>query len=208
MMIQFKDYKKNYGNTLILEFPVMELEHNIYWLKGENGSGKTTLIKSIAGLVPFEGEISVEGFHIKKHRIQYRNIVNYAEAEPLYPGFLTGSDLARFYAKVKSADAGQVTSLIKAFGISDYIANKTGTYSSGMAKKLSLALGFMGRPKLILLDEPLITLDQHAVEALKNAIVECYRAGVSFIITSHQEIDFTGFSPSRLLVQDKKIVQL
>jgi ABC-2 type transport system ATP-binding protein len=184
-MIQFTDYKKFYGDNLIIDIPVLTLKHNIYWLKGENGCGKTTIIKSIAGLVPFDGTISVNGIDIKNQRLQYRSIVNYAEAEPLYPGFLTGDDLVRFFAIAKKANAAQVDSLIDAFGIKSFIGKKTGTYSSGMGKKLSLALGFMGQPKLILLDEPLITLDVPSVEKFKKIITEYYEAGVSFIITSH-----------------------
>lgn len=207
-MIEFSGYKKYFGNILAVDIPLLKLAQNLYWLKGENGSGKTTLLKSIAGLIPFDGNISVEGIDIRKQRTDYRSIVNYAEAEPLYPGFLTGMDLVRFYADTKKAEKKQVEGLIAAFGIAGYADNKVSTYSSGMVKKLSLALGFIGNPKLILLDEPLITLDQQAVKILQDLIEEYYRGGVAFLVTSHQEITFSHISPSRLLVKDKTMVPL
>jgi len=206
-MLLFEGFKKQYGSTTIISVPTLELPHGIYWLKGENGSGKTTLIKSISGLIPFDGRIAVDGTDIKTNRMAYTLSVNYAEAEPVYPGFLSGTDLINFYAQTKKAPAKQVTELISSLGIANYADNKTGTYSSGMAKKLSLVLGFMGNPKLILLDEPLITLDQRSVAALQSLIQQCYVGGVSFLITSHQEITFDTLMPTRLLIEDKTLIR-
>ncbi len=186
--------------------PNLTLPHDLYWLKGENGAGKTTLIKSISGLIPFEGTISVDGTDINKKRVAYRQKVNYAEAEPLFPDFLTGNDLIQFYKKTKNAHEAQIGLLVEALGIGSYAAHKVGTYSSGMTKKLSLVLGLMGQPKLILLDEPLITLDQQSVAALQQILEDYYRNGISLFITSHQEITFAGKPSTRLAVHDKTII--
>lgn len=185
-MLHFNNYKKSYGLATVVSIPHLHLEKGIYWLKGENGSGKTTLLKSVAGIIPFEGSITVNGTDIRKQRMQYKRVVNYAEAEPVYPSFLTGNDLLRFYLKTKGGSEKDSTTLMQAFGIDKYIHAKAGTYSSGMAKKLSLLLAFIGKPALVLLDEPLITLDRDAVELFQNTIVRHYQAGVSFLITSHQ----------------------
>jgi len=205
-MLSFANYKKQFGNTTIISIPELELAHGIYWLKGENGSGKTTLIKSISGLIPFDGRIAVAGNDIRTNRMLYTSIVNYAEAEPLYPSFLSGTDLINFYKQTKNATETQANALIDTLGIAGYAGNKTGTYSSGMAKKLSLVLGFLGSPKLILLDEPLITLDLQSVQALQMLVQQYHANGVSFLITSHQEITFDMLAPVRLLIKDKTLV--
>lgn len=183
----------------------MQLDGPFYWLKGENGSGKTTLFKSMAGLIPFSGSIEVLGVNINKDRIGYRLAVNYAEAEPVFPSLLTGTDLIKFYTQTKKADATQVATLIAALGIGGYIGSKVGTYSSGMLKKLSLVLGFIGNPKLILLDEPLITLDHQSVANLVNLIETYISQGVTFIITSHQEIVLNRHPAIRLSIIDKTL---
>jgi ABC-2 type transport system ATP-binding protein len=205
-MLKFEQYKKQFGGNTVISIPELELGSGAYWLKGENGSGKTTLIKSIAGLIPFEGTITVGGKDIRKERAVYTSKVNYAEAEPLYPDFLTGEDLIRFYKGTKMGADAHVKHLVGAFGIGAYKDNKIGTYSSGMAKKLSLVLAFMGQPELILLDEPLITLDQEAVGALQSLIQGRRADGVSFLITSHQEISLGIISPSRLSIKNKTLV--
>lgn len=202
-MIRLTNYRKSYNNNLVLALPDLKLEHKLYWLKGENGIGKTTLLKSIAGIIPFEGEITVDEVSIKQHPIRYRQLVNYAEAEPVYPGFLTGNDLIRFYQKTRQAEQKQVDELIGAFGIGRYSSDKIGTYSSGMAKKLALVLAFTGNSNVILLDEPFITLDQQAQQTLNFLIEKYSTAGTTFLISSHQA--FVQLNPTTLLVADKTI---
>lgn len=204
-MLRFTNYRKQYGDYLVLEVPSLELKSGIYWLKGENGSGKTTLMKSVAGLVPFDGQIAVNGIDIRRQRDNYMRVVNYAEAEPLYPAFLTGNDLIDFYIDTKKGDRNLVEDLSVHLGVDKYAASKVGTYSSGMTKKLSLLLAFVGYPKLILLDEPLITLDQQSVQTLQHIVLERSGEGVSFLITSHQEIHFESEPASRIFIEDKKL---
>ena len=138
--------------------------------------------------------------------MEYRHCINYAEAEPLYPEFLKGIDLVHLYAYTKKAAASQVNLMIKRFGVSSYINNKVGSYSSGMAKKLSLLLAFMGKPKLILLDEPFITLDQQAKIVVEELIAEYHNKGTAFIIPSHQEFMLPGNSQAFAIVLENKTI--
>ena len=187
-MLSITDFKKKYAGNQhpVLSIPELNVDAGIYWFKGENGSGKTSLFKSIAGLIPFEGTIVVNGFNIIQHRMTYTKLVNYAEAEPVYPAFLTGTDLIEFYKHTKGGSFP--AALFESLGVEKFMHQKTATYSSGMLKKLSLVLGFMGNPQLILLDEPLIALDVAAVEALQLMILQFSRQAVSFLITSHQPL--------------------
>ncbi|MGV3539991.1 MAG: ABC transporter ATP-binding protein, partial [Rufibacter sp.] len=87
------------------------------------------------------------------------------------------------------ATQGQAEQLANTLGAEEFLHKATGTYSSGMMKKLSLVLAFLGQPSLILLDEPLITLDTATVQAMYTLIKERHRQGVSFLLTSHQDIE-------------------
>jgi ABC-2 type transport system ATP-binding protein len=187
-MLTISDFQKKYpgSDKAVLSITQFHIDKGIYWIKGENGSGKTSLIKSIAGLIPFNGTITVNGCNIANNRMAYTKMVNYAEAEPQYPGFLTGKELVDFY---KSTNGGDLpATLMTALGTEKFLHQKTAVYSSGMMKKLSLVLAFTGNPQLILLDEPLIALDAEAVETLQNTIATYCSKGVSFIITSHQPL--------------------
>lgn len=208
-LLHLSNYQKSYdhGSATVLQIAQMNLPKGLYWLKGENGSGKTTFLKSVAGLIPFQGNISVEGTDLRKQRTHYRHIVNWAEAEPVYPDFLTGNDLIAFYQSAKGESTGTLKSLVFRLGVEKFLHQKTGSYSTGMTKKLSLVLAFMGQPKLILLDEPLITLDTQTVPIIGQLIREQHQNGVSFLISSHQPVDeTTGLTSSTLTIRDHTIV--
>ena len=84
-----------------------------------------------------------------------------------------------------------------------YIDSPLGTYSNGMLKKLSLVLAFIGTRRLVLLDEPLITLDSQALKILYQWIVDKNtQDGTSFLLSSHQELNTeTLFFAQEILVE-------
>lgn len=186
-MINFVEFKKKYGAFTALQISQQSIPPGIHWLKGQNGSGKTTLLKCLAGLLPFSGNISLYELNAQQQRIGYREQVNYGEAEPLYPEFLSARDLIQFVAKTRRAQQSQIDSLGKALGVQQFLYQPCGSYSSGMLKKLSLVLALLGSSKLVLLDEPLITLDTSTVDQLYALIRHYASAGRSFLLSSHQE---------------------
>jgi ABC-2 type transport system ATP-binding protein len=206
-MLQFVNYKKAYGSYPALQIPNLNLDAGIYWIKGINGSGKSTLLKSIAGILAFDGDIVLDGtVSIKKQPVGFRKLVNFAEAEPLFPEFLTGAEMISLFADAKDAPKGQEKAYIESMGIQTYMDRPIGTYSSGMLKKLSLVLAFLGNPKLILLDEPLITIDTAALKILYSWISEQSQQGVSFMLSSHQALDAEELPKAgELLIQDQTL---
>jgi ABC-2 type transport system ATP-binding protein len=208
-MLSIENFTKHYNGVLALQIDVLDLARGIYWIKGKNGSGKTTLFKSIAGLLPFEGSIKLNGeLDQKTQPLAYRMLVNFGEAEPLFPDFLTAKDLIHFVSVAKKASATQKEQLIHTFGIHEFYDKPSGTYSSGMLKKLSLALAFLGSPSLIILDEPLITLDDHTVKQVYNLIKEYSSAGTSFLLSSHQHIGFTALPIQATYVVAQQTIKL
>lgn len=185
-MLHLTNFQKDYGATPVLTIDDWQLPAGLHWLKGPNGSGKTTLFRSIAGLLPFEGSITLDGLDCRRDAVPYRLRVNYAEAEPTFPPFLTAYELIRWVADAKQAPSGQANGLIEAFGVGTFQHTPVGTYSSGMLKKTSLIMAFLGQPALILLDEPLVTLDVAATQTVIRLVEEAHRQGVSFLLSSHQ----------------------
>ena len=186
----------------------MQFAEGVHWIKGENGSGKTTLFKSVVGLIPFEGEISLNGISLKKKPVDYRNLVNYAEAEPLYPGFLTAKDLIRFVGKTKGAGIDQQNFYSSAIGVDPFFEKPCETYSSGMLKKLSIALAFLGSPAVIVLDEPLITLDEDTKRILFGLIKDVLSKNTTVLISSHQLLENTMFAITASYRISNKTIQI
>lgn len=207
-MLQFQNFIKSYGNYPALKIENLSLETGIYWIKGVNGSGKSTLLKSIAGILAFDGDILLdENISIKKQPVAYRKLVNFAEAEPVFPDFLTGTEMIALFTAAKGAPARQEEQYIKNMGMQSFINRPVGTYSSGMMKELSLLLAFLGNPKLILLDEPLITIDMASLAILNTWIRDRYeQEGTSFLLSSHQILEDGSLPVSgELLVEEQTL---
>ena len=178
-------------------------------IQAPNGSGKTTFFRTLAGMLPFEGEIRMYDWDIRKQPIEYRLHINYGEAEPDYPEFLTANDLIQFVAQAKRVSSNQVQELIQILGIAPFLYQPTGTYSSGMLKKTSLVLAFLGQPKVIILDEPLITIDDATVQQVYELVRDYHARGVTFLLSSHQDFRFDALPIKQLFeVKDKKITEI
>ena len=186
MRLSVEKLRRAYGSHEVLAIPNWEIDEGIYWLQGENGAGKSTLFRTLAGMLPFEGNVILDQkFDLRRDPVAYRLRLNLGEAEPIYPAFLTPADLLTFVAEAKRSPAGQVEELVEALGI-NYLDQPMGSCSSGMVKKTSLALAFLGEPSVIILDEPLITIDLEARENLFSLIKEYHTRGVTFLLSSHQ----------------------
>lgn len=188
-VLSLTNLHKSYGNHEVLAIPKWSIGKGIYWIQGENGAGKSTLFRTLAGMLPYKGTLLLdERYDLRKQPVEYRLRMNLGEAEPLYPAFLTPADLLAFVAEAKRSPAGQMEELIKALGIS-FLDQTMGACSSGMIKKTSLALAFLGEPRVIILDEPLITIDQEARGALFKLIHHYCAEGVTFLLSSHQPFE-------------------
>ncbi|TDK43421.1 ABC transporter ATP-binding protein [Algoriphagus formosus] len=184
-MLEISQFKKNYSTGFKLQIEDLKLDEGIHLIKGENGSGKSTLLKAIAGIHDFEGDINWNEISIKSSPIAFRKKVNYSDAEPHFPNFLSLDELIRFTLKTKGGSKTQVESLKREFRIGDFSKNPISSYSSGMLKKAGLILAFLGDPSLIILDEPFTTIDLEAQNHLRNLILSSRKSGVTFLITGH-----------------------
>jgi ABC-2 type transport system ATP-binding protein len=209
-MLKIQNFSKSYTHHTIIAVENLEIPEGIHWFKGINGSGKSTFFRSVAGIIPFEGNISWNNLDIRKNAVAYRMEVNMSEAEPQYPDYLTSFDLLTFIAEAKKASPQQLTHLAEVLGVNVYWKTPIGTYSSGMLKKVSLLTAFLGKPKLIMLDEPLITIDDRSVQIVYELVKEySEKLGVSFLLSSHQDFRFEKLAIKNMyLVQNKTITQL
>jgi ABC-2 type transport system ATP-binding protein len=208
-MLRFDRFQKSYGNHPVLGIEELTISSGIYWLKGINGSGKSTLLKSIGGFLFFNGEITVDDTNLKKQGVSYRQKVNFADAEPIYPEFLTGWEMIKLFKQAKGGPINQEQHFIEKMNMQGYLTNPLGTYSSGMLKKLSIVLAFLGNPKLILLDEPLITIDTESLKVLYEWIITKHiEEDITFILSSHQPLDTSILSGVHEMSIEGKKLQL
>jgi ABC-2 type transport system ATP-binding protein len=208
LMLHITNLTKQYNSNTILNIPALHLNEGLYWLKGSNGSGKSTFLKIIAGLIPYKGNIKLYNYDLQKQPVAYKHCISYHPADAGLPSFVTGIELLQYYYHIRKGNS-TVNDIVDLFKLQHFVKNKVATYSSGMQKKLSLALSFVGNPKLILLDEPLSTLDVDTAAFLTQTIVALHKNGTNFILTSHQDFEFPDFKFTNILqVQHQQITIL
>ncbi|WP_375436338.1 ATP-binding cassette domain-containing protein [uncultured Hymenobacter sp.] len=208
-MLQLTNFRKAYHHQVVLQLETFTIPAGVYWLQGSNGSGKSTLLKSIAGVTSYEGDIMLhDRLNLKKQAAAYRRVVNFAEAEPLFPEFLTGVELIRLFKAAKNAPQQQEEFYVESMQMTSYVNEPVRTYSSGMLKKLSLVLAFMGRPTCILLDEPLTTLDAESLPILYSWITRHHdQHETLFLLSSHQAFEGGLLPPVREIRVEQQTVR-
>jgi ABC-2 type transport system ATP-binding protein len=181
---------KRFGDVVALDDLDLVIEAGtVFGLLGPNGAGKTTLVRILATLLaPTAGRASVLGHDVVREPLAVRRRIGLAGQFAAVDDELTGREnlemigrLSRLSSAEARARAGE---LLERFGLVDAAARRVATYSGGMRRRLDLAAGLIGRPPVILLDEPTTGLDPRSRQELWNAVEELRRAGTTVLLTT------------------------
>ena len=160
---------------------------SIYGFLGPNGAGKTTTIRLLLGLIrPSQGEISIFGLNLDRHRKAIlRNIGALVEAPSLYL-HLTGRENLQVVQRLANIPASRIDKVLRQMELVDAAHRKVAEYSQGMKQRLGLAMALLNEPQLLILDEPTNGLDPAGIrevrDLLKHLAAEC---GTTVFLSSH-----------------------
>src|SRR4051812_10759018 len=160
-MLKIKGLRKTYGNQIqALKGVNLEVPKGMFGLLGPNGAGKTTLMKILATLLePDEGAAELDGIDLLVQKGRARRALGYLPQEfGLYPT-LTAEQTLDYFCRLKGvADGGErralVGALLEKVNLTSARAQKVGGFSGGMRQRLGIAQALVGRPQLIIVDEP------------------------------------------------------
>ncbi|MFR4352298.1 MAG: ABC transporter ATP-binding protein [Roseburia sp.] len=154
-------------------------------LLGPNGAGKSTVIKSIAGLLRYQGQILINGKEARG--IEAKKLFAYVPELPAMYEALTVREHIDFiiHAYHLKVTEEEIERLLERFELSDKQDKLGNELSKGMMQKVSICCALIINPKVILLDEPMVGLDPAAIKELKQVVLELRREGVTVLISTH-----------------------
>jgi ABC-2 type transport system ATP-binding protein len=134
----------------------------VFGFLGPNGAGKTTALKVLAGLAhATAGSATINGVPVSAAG-EHRRELGYLAQDPRFYGWMTGRETLQYVARFRGADKNReswISNLLERVGIAEAADRRTSTYSGGMRQRLGIAQALVGRPAVILLDEPVSALD-------------------------------------------------
>ncbi len=206
-MLTVSNVTKRYGKVLACDDLSFHLEPgSMTVLLGPNGAGKSTIMKAIIGFLKYEGTIQVKGLPNKS--TQARRLLGYIPEMPsLYPN-LTVSEHMEFIARAYKLENYQarIDELFARFELSDKRKKFGDELSKGMQQKLNICLGLLPDPQVLLLDEPMIGLDPHAIKELKSMIEEMQQQGKTILVSTHIIDSIDMMWDRTLIMKDGKIL--
>ena len=183
-IIETKNLTKKYGSkAAVNQVSICVNRGDIYGLIGKNGAGKTTLIKMLLGLTdPNSGSITLMGQ--ENVCAARKRIGSLVEAPALYKKESAYENMKRF-AILSGATEEEIRELLDFVGLADTGKKKAGEFSLGMKQRLGIAIALLGKPELLILDEPINGLDPEGIKEIRDLILMLNSKGVSFVISSH-----------------------
>ncbi|MDO9059063.1 MAG: ABC transporter ATP-binding protein [Bradyrhizobium sp.] len=155
-------------------------------LVGHNGAGKTTLIKLMLGLIHAErGTVRVLDEDPAAGEFSARRQLGYLPENVAFNAALTGRETLAFYARLKRIKPASAWPLLERVGLMHAADRRVGTYSKGMRQRLGLAQALLGRPRVLLLDEPTTGLDPALRQTFYEILNELRDDGATVLISSH-----------------------
>lgn len=202
-MLNVSHVTKKYGKVVACDDLSFTLDPgSVTVLLGPNGAGKSTIMKSVIGFLRYEGEITVGGYPNKT--TDARRLLGYIPEMPsLYPN-LTVSEHMEFIARAyKLTDyKDRKEELFRRFELTDKQKKFGDELSKGMQQKLNICLGLLPEPRVLLLDEPMIGLDPHAIKELKLLLEEMRAQGRTMLVSTHI-IDSVDMLWDRTIIMDR-----
>ena len=182
--------RKSFGDTLVLDgLDLTVAEGTVFALLGPNGSGKTTTVDILSTLTSADaGEVRVAGCDVATDPRAVRRAIAVTGQFTAVDNLLTGTENLRLMADLLHLDrdtgTARAANLLERFDLVEAAATYPVTYSGGMRRKLDLAMGLMGDPRIVFLDEPTTGLDPRSRRAVWDVVRGLVAAGTTVLLTT------------------------
>lgn len=171
-----------------IQFEIEEGE--VFSLLGPNGAGKTTTISILNTLIgATSGTATIDGFDVQKDQMAVRRVIGVVPQDLALYQELSGEENLRFWGEMQGiapADLKhEIREKLALMELEDRARDRVKTYSGGMKRRLNLAIGLLGNPKLIMLDEPTVAIDPQSRRYILDWVKKINGEGTTILYTTH-----------------------
>ncbi|PAF28712.1 ABC transporter ATP-binding protein [Paenibacillus sp. 7516] len=187
-VLSVQHLKKKIGRKWIIKDVTFEVKPGeIFGFLGPNGAGKTTTIRMLVDLIkPTEGNIKVCGYDVNRDPERALQYVGSIVENPEVYTYLTGWENLEHFARMQpGVDHARIQEVVDIVRLDQRIHDKVRTYSLGMRQRLGIAQALLGRPRLLILDEPTNGLDPKGIKELRVFIKQLASEGMAVFVSSH-----------------------
>ena len=191
------------GHSAVCGVSLQVPECCVYGLLGPNGAGKSTILKMLTGILrPTSGKVLFDGHSWSRKDLA--EIGALVETPPVYEN-LTAWENLKVRALILGISDARIREVLDLVDLADTGKKKAGAFSLGMKQRLGLGIALLGRPKLLILDEPLNGLDPIGIQELREMIRRFPQEGITVIVSSHilseiaQTADYIGIIANGML---------
>ncbi|MBW1971682.1 MAG: ABC transporter ATP-binding protein [Spirochaetes bacterium] len=210
-MLKVDNIHTFYGKSHVLHGVTMEVKKGeVVGLLGRNGVGKTTTLRSIMGLTPAkQGKIEFDGVditHLKTYKIARLGIGYVPQGRRIFPLLTVLENLKTpiIKGKVEEKDINEIFEYFPR--LKERINQRGGTLSGGEQQMLAVARALMGKPKLMILDEPSEGLQPSMVEMVKETIISLNKKGIDVLVVE-QNLESALDVCQRIYVMEKGVIK-
>ena len=212
MALTISGLSKTYPNGVkALQNVSLTIGNNMFGLLGPNGAGKSTLMRTVATLqAPDAGTVTLDGLDVVSNKTEVRKILGYLPQEfGVYPK-VSAIDMLHHLAVMKGVtNKGErneiVDALLHQTNLWDVRKKSLGTYSGGMKQRFGIAQALLGKPKLIIVDEPTAGLDPAERNRFLNLLSSIGR-DVIVILSTHIVEDVRELCPRMAIIANGKVL--
>lgn len=210
-MIQVSHLTKYYGDFLAVNDLSFDIQDgHVYGFLGPNGAGKSTTMNIMTGcLSPTDGTVRIGGFDILEQSEQAKKLIGYLpEQPPLYPNE-TPQEYLTFVGEAKGLHGKElreeIDSAVQSAGIETVRDRLIGTLSKGYRQRVGIAQALLGKPQVIILDEPTVGLDPIQIIEIRDFIKELGKTH-TVILSSHILSEVQAICEQVLIISKGKLV--
>lgn len=206
-MIELRDVTFGYDpRRATLEVPSLQIGPGLTLVIGPNGSGKSTLLRLIAGVeAPRRGTITVGGCDLWRDEIGSRRQLAYVPETPELTPYATVIDVLQLVAALRQAPLVSVADALERVGLFELGGRTIRQLSMGQRRRAMLATALIGEPRVIILDEPLETLDAEMREFVRTWVMALRERGALIVLATHDRLAFESMVDSVVAVQDGRV---